>query len=92
MPMVAGSVSISGGGVASGTGFAKQMYDDLEAGTDFQGISGGALAVAKNQLATLANAAATLITHVQSNSAVTTIDDGSAGAIPWAGGGTGTVA
>ncbi len=73
MAMIPGSVTISGGGAASGTGYAKEVYDVLEAGTNFLGITPPALVVAKQQLADLANACASLITHVQTNSQVTGI-------------------
>ena len=89
MPMIPGSVTVAGG-VASGTGYAKEVYDVLEAGTDFQGILPPALTVAKQQLADLANACASMITHVQTNSTVTTVDDGTSDPIPWGpGAGTG---
>lgn len=89
MPLIAGSVTIAPDGTAAGLGFAKQVYDVLEAGTDFQGITGPGLAAAKQQLADLANAVGTLVDHVSLFSDVTTVVDGSAGAIPWAGTGIG---
>ncbi|TDI91266.1 MAG: hypothetical protein E2O75_04990 [Chloroflexi bacterium] len=89
MAMTPGSVSIDGAGTASGSGYAKEVYDVLEAGTDFQGIIPPALVTAKRQLADLANACASLISHVVTNSTVTTVDDGSGGAVPWAGTGSG---
>lgn len=92
MPMIAGSVSIAPDGTATGTGYAKAVYDELAAATDFQGSTPPGLVVAKEQLATIANAVSSLITHVQTTAVVSTTDDGSAGAIAWAGAGTGTIA
>lgn len=89
MPMIAGSVTIDGAGNASGTGYAREVYDVLEAGTDFQGVLPPALVTAKQQLADIANACASLVTHVQTNSTVTTTDDGTSAPIPW-GPGSGT--
>lgn len=86
MSLVAGSVSVSGG-VASGAGFAKLVYDQLEANTDFQGVVGPGLQSAKSQLANIANAVATLITYVKANALVTTTDAGSA-PIAWTGSST----
>lgn len=90
MPMLAGSVSVVGG-VAVGTGFAKEVYDRLEAGTDFMGAPAAGLQQAKSQLAVIANATAQLILHVQSAATVSTTDVG-LGPIAWSGTGTGTVA
>jgi len=90
MTMVKGSVVVSPSGVASGTGFAKQVYDVLEAGTDFQGIVGTQLQSAKLLIASLANAAAELIPYVAANALVTTTDTG-ATPIAWTGTATGTV-
>lgn len=90
MAMVPGSVSVDGSGVASGAGFAKQMYDVLEAGTDFGAAVPPGLAVSKTQLAVLCNAAAKLIEHVATNSVVSTTDAGTS-PIAWTGTGTGTV-
>jgi len=88
--MVAGTVTVTGG-IASGAGFARQMYDVLEAGTDFQGVVGPGLQAAKSQLAVLANAAATLVSYVQTNAQVSTTDSGTT-PIAWTGSGSGTVA
>jgi hypothetical protein len=89
--MVAGQVMIIGG-VASGIGFARTVYDVLEAGTDFQGITGPGLQQAKSQLAAIANACAELITYVQANAVVNTSITASGVPIAWTGTGTGTVA
>ena len=91
MAMVPGSVSIDGAGNASGTGYAKEVYDVLEAGTDFQGIGPPALVTAKQQLADLANACASMITHVQTNSQGSTTGSG-AGPPGFTSTGTGRVA
>lgn len=90
MPMLAGSVAVAGG-VAIGTGFAKEVYDLLEAGTNFQSTPAAGMQLAKAQLAVIANAAAQLILHVQSSAQATTTDTGP-GPIAWSGTGNGTVA
>lgn len=90
MSLVAGSVTVNGAGVASGTGFAKQMYDALEADTDFQGLTGAKLQKPKQQLAAICNAAAALITYVKANAQVSTTDSGTA-PIAWTGTGSGTL-
>lgn len=93
MPLVAGSVSVDPvTGVVTGSGFARDVYDDLEAATNFQGMILPGLAVAREQLAVIANASAVLIDHVTANATVATVDDGTGGAVSWAGSGTGTVA
>lgn len=89
--MLAGSVSVVGG-VASGTGFAKLFYDQLEAGYNFAGVPAPGVQTAKSQLAALANAAARLVLHVQANAQVSTTDAGAGPPIAWSGTGTGTVA
>lgn len=90
MAMVPGSVSIDAGGVASGTGYAKEVYDVLEAGTDFGTLTPPGLVTAKQQLADIANACAALITHVQSNAVVSTTGSGTSP--PFTSTGTGTIA
>ena len=72
MPLLAGTVSISGVGVASGAGLSKEIYDALVAAS---GMSPGAnpLSVpgAQQQLAVLANVVATtVIAHFKTNGTV----------------------
>lgn len=90
MAMIPGSVTINGAGVASGTGYAKEVYDALEAGIDFGTLTPPGLVTAKQQLADLANACASLITHVQSNAVVSTTGTGASP--PFTSTGTGTIA
>lgn len=86
MPMIAGSVDGSG----AGTGFAKEMFDLLDAATDYGAATGAGLAAAKAQVAVICNAAATMIDHVKTASVSTT--DSGVGPPAWTGTGTGTVA
>jgi hypothetical protein len=72
MPLLAGTVSISGVGVASGAGLSKEIYDALVAAS---GMSPGAnpLSVpgAQQQLAVIANViAATVIAHFKTNALI----------------------
>lgn len=90
MPMIPGSVSIDPAGTATGTGYAKEVYDELESGTDFGALGPPGLVTAKKQLADIANACAALITHVQSNAVVSTT--GSGAGPPFTSTGTGTIA
>lgn len=72
MAMVAGSVSVNGAGVGSGTGYAKLLYDALI--SEF-GLSPGSVPQnvpgAQQQVAKIANAiASTLIPYVVANAVV----------------------
>jgi len=91
MTMTAGTVSVSNGGVVSGTGFARQVFDYLVAHTDFAGAPSAGLTQAKKQLAVIANAAAALITYVKANAVVNTTNTNNGTPVKWTGTGTGTV-
>lgn len=88
--MVQGSVSVVGG-VAVGTGFAKLVYDSLEAKADFGDTTPAGLQRAKKQLADIANAAAELISFVQTNAVITSTITASGSPVPWTGTGSGTL-
>lgn len=73
MPLLAGSVSISGAGVASGAGLSKAIYDAL---VSAYGMSPGAVPRnvpgAQQQLAVLANVIGqAVIAHIVANALVT---------------------
>lgn len=87
MSLTKGNVTISGSGVVSGAGFARQVYDLLEAATDFQGVAGSTLATAKRQLAAIANAAAVTIDQITQHATVSTTDTHTP-PIAWSGTGT----
>ena len=71
MAMNAGSVSISGAGVATGVGLAKEIFDDYL--PTVPGIPAGPLgAAAKQQLANLCNSVASkTVAHIMTNAVVT---------------------
>ena len=101
MAMNEGSVSISASGVASGSGLAKEIYDEMESETNFGTLLPPQQAVPKEQLAVLARAMAKVVPHIANNAVVTTtvgaginvlVDTQSgAGATTGTGTGTGTV-
>lgn len=65
MAMAAGSVSISGGGVVSGTGAARFLYDELI--QDYSSPS----QPQKVQIAAFCNRLAKLITYIEDNAEIT---------------------
>ena len=72
MPMLEGTIVINPvTAVVTGSGAAKEIFDVMNDGTDYQGITGPELAVAKEQLALLARAVAKIIPHITSNALVT---------------------
>jgi hypothetical protein len=73
MPLIAGSVSINGAGVSSGTGLSKALYDALETAFGMspaqvpQNVPG-----AQQQLANMANVIGqTTITYLLANALIT---------------------
>jgi hypothetical protein len=72
MALNAGSVSIASDGTASGTGLAREIYDDYL--PKVAGVPAGAQgAAAKHQLADLCNSfASKTIAHIVANAEVTT--------------------
>lgn len=80
MAMEAGTVSISGAGIASGTGAAKFLYDEL-----IQDYSNPLLAQ-KQQVASFCNRIAKIITYIENNAQVTTTISTSAGGLQRVGG------
>ena len=72
MPLLAGAVSISPLGVATGVGLAKEIFDDYL--PKVPGIPAGILGVtAKTQLADLCNSIAqVVVAHIVTNAIVTT--------------------
>lgn len=79
MAMTKGSVSVDGSGNVSGTGFAKELYDDFA--PKISGIPGGAAgASAKQRIADLCNSIAKVIDHITAHAEVTvTVATGDAG-------------
>lgn len=70
MAMTAGSVTISGAGVASGNGLAKAIYDDYQ--PKIGAPAGSAGAAAKQKVADLCNSiAAGIVAHISANAEVT---------------------
>ena len=73
MAMLEGTVVINPAtGSASGVGAAKEVFDAMDAGQDYQGLSGSELAVAREQIAVQARAIAKIIPHIVANAQVTT--------------------
>lgn len=72
MPLLAGAVTISAAGVASGVGLAKEIYDDYL--PKVSTIPAGAAGVtSKQQLADLCNSfASKTLAHIMANALVTT--------------------
>lgn len=75
MAMVAGTVTLTGG-VASGAGFAREVYDYLASSADLASLSADQRQAAGERLAAIANATALLVTHLQTFGVVSTLDTG----------------
>lgn len=90
MSMNKGSVTIdSETGEASGSGAAKEIFDDWDAKIDYQGVTGTTLATARQQLADMCNSFALIIDHIKNNAEVsTTVEDISSGSETAEGSGT----
>jgi hypothetical protein len=70
MPMIVGTVSVTGG-VASGTGLSKELYDAIAGKVTFSGTPVDQ--PAKATIADMASAiAGAVVAHIQANAAVTT--------------------
>lgn len=102
MPLVAGTVSINGAGVASGAGMARELYDALESAYGIAPASVPAnVPGAQEQLAVMANViASVVVNHIVANGLITvaagipvaTAGSASAQSGATTGPGTGTIA
>ena len=68
MSMTRGSVIInSTTGAVSGTGFAKELWDEYAASISFTPLTGEQLAQARQRVADLVNAISLIVTHIKTN-------------------------
>ena len=73
MAMSEGSITINPvTGTASGSGLAKEIFDELDSATDYGTVTGASLAAAKEQVAAIFRACAKVVPHIVSNAVVST--------------------